>query len=336
MKHDTEIRDALHRLGTTLGGCEFVQGPGGNVSVKSDSAELWVKASGRRLNEVAAPTGYSRLPLALGLAALEGDEQAAAQLFAITPRPSIETYLHVLGPRVVAHTHSLGALLCGCSQSARVLSQLPRAPSVPVIAVPYAPPGRDLGLLVRDCLPRQGECVLLLRSHGLLVYADTPERAIELTLAFEEAVGWRPKTRGSLATLIARYAAAQPETLPTGRLVLPLPLRRYPAEVLAGQVLFPDAAVYASVIPVDGGDLREAATASPPKRAHMLVSPGGERLLVAPSQSQLAHAIELAATHDFVLDELQSDAHFLPAEASDVIVGMPAEQYRMTLGAVPC
>lgn len=336
MNREQEIRDALHRLGTALGGCEFAQGPGGNVSVKSDSAELWVKASGRRLSEVASPTGHSRLPLALGILALDGDEQAAERLFAVSPRPSIETYLHVLGPRVVAHTHSLGSLLCGCSQSARVFGELPLCPSVPVIAVPYAPPGRDLAVLVRDRLPGQAECVMLLRSHGLLVYADTAERAIELTLAFEAAVDWRRKGQGRLAALMERYSSAPMETLPSGRLALPLPLRRYPSEVLAGQVLFPDAAVYASVFSVSGGNLREAATKSRLSRAHMLVSPGGERLLLAPNQGQLAHAIELAATHDFVLDELQSDAHFLPAEASEVIVGMPAEQYRMTLGAVPC
>lgn len=336
MKQDSEIRAALRRLGHALGGCDFVQGPGGNVSVKSVHAELWVKASGRRLTEVDQPTGHARLPLALGLSALDGDSQSADALFARTPRPSIETYLHVLGARVVAHTHSLGSLLCGCSRSARIPAALPGHSAVAVFPVSYAPPGRDLALNVRNCLPGQRDCVLLLRSHGLLVYADTADRAIELTLAFEAAVGWQARCRGSLSARFTQYASAPIQTLPDGRVSLSLPPRLYPAEVLAGQVLFPDAAVYASIVLVPTRNLFEAASASPLRRAHMLVSETGDRLLVAPNASQLSNAIELSATHDFVLDELQDDAHFLPAEATDEIVGMPAEQYRMTLGAVPC
>ena len=43
--------DALTRIGQELGGPEWVQGPGGNVSVKEGDM-LHVKASGKRLRDM--------------------------------------------------------------------------------------------------------------------------------------------------------------------------------------------------------------------------------------------------------------------------------------------
>ncbi len=109
--------EELRTMGQALGGLEWVQGPGGNVSVKSDEGELWVKASGKLLVDVAEEGGHVRVPLDLVTRALDGDAEADRELFARTPRPSLEAYFHALGPRVVAHTHALGGLLYACSNA---------------------------------------------------------------------------------------------------------------------------------------------------------------------------------------------------------------------------
>ncbi|MEO6418922.1 MAG: class II aldolase/adducin family protein, partial [Polyangiaceae bacterium] len=107
-------RSELALLGKELGGFRWAQGPGGNVSIKSEG-ELWVKASGKRLTDVALEGGHVRVRLDVGRAALAGTKGAEEALFSGSPRPSLETYFHVLGPAVVCHTHALGALLLACS-----------------------------------------------------------------------------------------------------------------------------------------------------------------------------------------------------------------------------
>ena len=156
----------LATLGSALGGLRWVQGPGGNCSVKLGST-LWVKASGTRFADVAEEGGHARVPLALANTALDGDPTAERELFAHTPRPSLETYFHVLGPRVVAHTHALGVLLYACSNepfSARVEDG--------VVAIPYVRPGRGIALAVRDVLGEVEESVCIMRNHGVIASAS--------------------------------------------------------------------------------------------------------------------------------------------------------------------
>lgn len=324
----------LAALGSALGGMDFVQGPGGNVSVKTGN-ELWVKASGRRLADVAQPGGYSRVGMALARAALSGDATADRELFAKSPRPSLETYFHVLGARVVAHTHSIGSMWVGCSRSARVPTQVQ---GVPVHVVPYVPPGRDLALAIAQIVTDDREHLVLLRSHGLVAYAESAARAIELSRAFEEHVGWKALVRGSgLAAVLASYRAAPVEPTANGRVTRRLPAHRYPSAVLQGQVLFPDAAVYGSLQPVPPGPLASATTSIDSRRPLTLAAPDGERLLLARDPGALEFATELCATHDWLVDQLLSrnDAHFLSADDAAHIIGLPSEQYRMSLAVRP-
>ncbi len=100
----SSVLAGLRALGDAFGSPTWAQGPGGNVSIKEDGV-LWVKASGRRLSEVATPAGHSGVALTDATAALAGDKEADARAFAVTPRPSLETYFHAIGPKVVAHTH---------------------------------------------------------------------------------------------------------------------------------------------------------------------------------------------------------------------------------------
>ena len=324
----------LAALGSALGGLDWVQGPGGNVSVKTGS-ELWVKASGRRLADVAHAGGHSRVGLALANAALSGDAAADRELFAASPRPSLETYFHVLGARVVAHTHSVGSMWAGCSRSARVPTRIHGAP---VHVVPYVPPGRNLALAIAQVVTDDRECLVLLRSHGLIAYADSAARAIELSSAFDNAVGWKALVRGSgLAAVLARYRAAPVEPTVHGKVTRRLPAHRYPSAVLRGQVLFPDAAVYGSLQLVQDGRLASAALSIDSRRPLTLTTPDGERLLLARDPGALEFATELCATHDWLVDQLLSrnDAHFLSADDAAHIIGLPSEQYRMSLAVRP-
>lgn len=308
----------LRLLGTELGGLNWVQGPGGNVSVKT-SDQVWVKASGTRLAQVAE--NFSRVPRAWVLSALAGDSDAEQAVFAVLPRPSLETYFHALGPAVVAHSHPVGVLLEACSTTARLHG---------VGRVPYERPGLGLALAVRAQLgDLQSERAFILDSHGLIVYADSAEAAIQLSRQIDADARSHFADLPDFGTYAAAYGGA-PELSFDGGLATQIP-RRQGAHA---RYLFPDAVVYASHIVAP--DL-ETATASRAlallKRPAVLVDGNGNRLAIARNREQLAFATEVAAAHDWVQDALvpAGCARYLPDDEPAKILDLPSEQYRLRL-----
>jgi ribulose-5-phosphate 4-epimerase/fuculose-1-phosphate aldolase len=316
--------DELRGLGEALGGPEWVQGPGGNVSVKMGDV-LAVKASGKRLRDLGQPGSHAEVPLALARAALAGDAEADRETFARTPRPSLETYFHALGGRVVAHTHSIGAMLVACSRAPR-----PEG----LLSVPYERPGRMLGVRVAEALAGARTGAVLMESHGLVVYADSVEEAVsrsrELDRTFRESIDV------PLSSFAERVSAPY-EVVPVdanGAVMTTLPPRT-PSPGPA-RYLTPDAVVYASVSRVVGLDdakplAREALAAF--GRPVVLVADDGRRVQCARNADELAQAREVALAHDYVEDALRArgDAIYLPDDEPARVVGMPSEQYRLAL-----
>lgn len=318
--------DELRALGEALGGPEWVQGPGGNVSVKVGEV-LAVKASGKRLRDLGQPGSHAEVPLALARAALEGDAEADRETFARTPRPSLETYFHALGGRVVAHTHSIGAMLVACSRAPR-----PQG----LLSVPYERPGRMLGVRVAEALAGARTGAVLMESHGLVVYAESVDEAVsrsrELDRTFRESIDV------PLSSFAERVSAPY-EVVPVdekGAVLTALPPRT-PANGPA-RYLTPDAVVYASVSRVVSLDeantlslAREALAAF--GRPVVLVADDGRRVQCARNADELAQAREVALAHDYVEDALRAraDAVYLPDDEPARVVGMPSEQYRLAL-----
>jgi ribulose-5-phosphate 4-epimerase/fuculose-1-phosphate aldolase len=315
--------DELTHLAEALGGLDMVQGPGGNASVK-DGDGLVVKASGVRLCDLAHPTAHVRVPLALLRAALEGDAQAEQRLASMTPRPSLEVYFHGLGPRVVAHTHPLGALLVACTST----RDPPTLPGACVRTIAYARPGRPLALLVREALATAtAPTLLLLRAHGLIVYADTAAEAVALTRAFDEACRARYGAVASVAHRVERYRATSLCAVKGGF------VRVLPTEEGRGAVLFPDAAVFCPIVRVHSLDALEALAAHTlaiTSRA-VLLTDGVQRALLAPSLRALDYAVEVLAAHEVLAEALGNAAEPIADEEAHAIAAMPGELHRLAL-----
>ncbi|MFO0608603.1 MAG: class II aldolase/adducin family protein [Polyangiales bacterium] len=319
------MTDELTRIGDELGGLDHVQGPGGNASVKDGDA-LVVKASGVRLRDLADPASRARVPLARVLEALDGDAAAEREVNAAQPRPSLEAYFHALGPRVVAHTHPLGALLVACASGREV----PSVAGARVVEVGYARPGRPLALLVRDALGTVGGATLvLLRAHGLIAYADSAAAAIVLTRAFDDACRARFGEATSVGERVARYRQQEARAV-TGGLALPLPGR-----ARSDGALFPDAAVFCPEVAVASlGALDEVASQAlslAPRSA--VLTDGERRALVAPSSRALDYALEVLAAHEVLAEALGGDAAPLPDDEARAVASMPSELHRLARAA---
>ena len=326
----------LASLGRALGDPSWVQGPGGNVSVKTDNGELLVKASGRRLLDVGNEGGYASVSLELARRALGGDEIADKELFARTPRPSLETYFHTLGGRVVAHVHAVGALLYACSNL-----PVKRRIDEGLWSVPYVRPGRGLALAVRKVLGDARRGVVVLRSHGVIAFADDEHEVIELLQRFDERAREPFGRLPPFPEVVATYTSSPYQPAGEGVVYRVLPPRTL-READPPRYLFPDAPVCASIVLVDRDPQATAVMVealSMVGRACVLQGPGGTRVAVAKNSEQLEAACEVVAAHDWVEDALcmRGLVQYLPDDEPAGILSMPSEAYRIRLaGASKC
>lgn len=192
------------RMSATVGArCDYVQGGGGNASVKCEG-RLVIKASGFRLEQVEMRAGYAVLDMRrlddffrhADPKSLEDVETAGAQAVraAVLPvsglsrlRPSVETGFHSLLDRYVLHTHCVWANIALCAPNAEAeIARALAGTGLDWCFVPYVNPGAALTFEVRravgDYERRHGRRpkLIFLENHGLIASDGSADAALEL------------------------------------------------------------------------------------------------------------------------------------------------------------
>ncbi len=193
------------RLSQTAGARrDYVQGGGGNTSVKLDDVYMAVKASGFCLSDVTPKQAYAVMDYAdirafyrsheaadFADAEKAGSERAKAATVAVEGlsvlRPSVEAGFHSLLGRFVIHSHSVYANLACCAvQMKQALSEALADAPFSWGMVPYIDPGARLSFAIRDELDRveretgKQPTVLFMQNHGLIVHEQTADAALRL------------------------------------------------------------------------------------------------------------------------------------------------------------
>jgi rhamnose utilization protein RhaD (predicted bifunctional aldolase and dehydrogenase) len=181
----------------------LVQGPGGNASIKSsDQKYLYIKASGYRLSEVSADSGYVAVDLKRVSRLMESEDlataspevahvRAAARIRdAVSAgsrlRPSLETPFHAMFDRCVLHTHAVYANAFACMQNGHV--ELGRILSEPVCFVEYHAPGYALARAIEGATRAYSAAhgrapgAVLLENHGLITSGPDVAAAVDATM----------------------------------------------------------------------------------------------------------------------------------------------------------
>ena len=166
----------------------YIQGGGGNTSIKLDAQWMAIKASGWSLTDLSTTQGICMVDVnktRTYLNAPDPDEtQFNLHIQSLTKpttkpnqnRPSMETGFHALCKTAVIHTHSVYVNLLTCSvEGPSILKDL--FPSA--IWIPYDTPGRDLILSIKTHLASQEPNVLFLENHGIIVSHDNMKSAYE-------------------------------------------------------------------------------------------------------------------------------------------------------------
>jgi ribulose-5-phosphate 4-epimerase/fuculose-1-phosphate aldolase len=220
------LTEVSQRLGHEVG---YIQGGGGNTSIKIDANTMYIKASGRNLAGISPETGF--LPLNWKLVKTSvvqcRTEQDYSDLLTASSlsedasvRPSIETGFHALLGRCVLHSHSVWANILTCSKEGEdiVTKLFPSA-----LWVPYFTPGLHLTKAIAGALGTETPDIIFLQNHGLIVCADDEHSAFTLHEGVNGAI---------------RRHFGEPLPFPVGKLSIPAEMKR--------GLLFPDQAVYHS------------------------------------------------------------------------------------------
>ncbi len=197
---------AFTRLSAETGArTDYVQGGGGNTSIKLDETYMAVKASGYCLSQVTQDSAFAVLDYrrlraffahaeantpdreveAAGRAAVENARVDVAGMAAL--RPSVEAGFHALLGTCVLHTHSVYVNSVCCSSEFTSLTEEVMSPlGLAWGMVPYIDPGTRLTFAVAKEVARLHESgegdpmVLFLQNHGVVVSAADVSTCLEV------------------------------------------------------------------------------------------------------------------------------------------------------------
>lgn len=179
--------DISHKVGKKI---SYIQGGGGNTSIKINKSLMAIKASGTNLKDMGINKGQTLVDFKRINNFLDGpeisEEDFSAKINSISAdksqRPSIETGFHSLLGKFVIHTHSVYVNVLLCSEEGKkIINELfPKS-----LWVDYFSPGKNLTLAVKDELKKSKknknkENIVFLQNHGLIVSSETGLRSLEI------------------------------------------------------------------------------------------------------------------------------------------------------------
>jgi rhamnose utilization protein RhaD (predicted bifunctional aldolase and dehydrogenase) len=183
---------------------DYVQGGGGNTSVKFDGTLMGIKASGYTLGEITGEKGYVTVDYPDIIRYYEmvdpkadmdfEKESLQVNLDSIrllpgmeSKRPSVEVGFHSFLSRCVIHTHAVYANVLCCSEEGRAQAEkIFKDSGLKYMFVPYVDPGFRLTLLIKQAVDKYraehgaAPGVIFMENHGVIAHADTAEAAIAL------------------------------------------------------------------------------------------------------------------------------------------------------------
>lgn len=261
---NAEALAAFSRFSKALGErADYVQGGGGNTSVKLDDRLMAVKASGYLLRDITPSAAYAVMAYPalrafydkhspLNFQDVEAAGSAAAKEAVVTVaglnplRPSVEAGFHALLDRFVAHTHSVYANLAACClETQAILEEALRGADYGFALVPYVNPGATLTFTIKDILACAGRPkVLVMQNHGVIVHDDDEARCLQI----HEDMNQR----------LAAFFSLAPDAFPKARvkaqgdgfvsdtpwLIERLKGDAYPDSLLLDEPLYPDQMVF--------------------------------------------------------------------------------------------
>lgn len=343
---------AFSRISKTAGSrADYVQGGGGNTSVKLSGGLMAIKASGFCLSDIEPDKAYAVLD---GAAVRDfylshepgqfedvekaGSAQAKASVQAIeglTPlRPSVEAGFHSILKTYVVHTHSVYANLAACAADGRAIAaQAFAGADYTWGMVPYVDPGANLTFAIRDELRRveaatgQTPSIILMQNHGIIAHDDDPDRCLAIHADANERIARQFGLTGSCFPAV-QIAAREPGlyAAETPYLTEALASGAYTEKSLLEEPLYPDQMVFLiGTFAMDRDTVEEGQCVANSRTGQVLMRMDAKKAQV------LAETLTAVV---FVISHIRESGHPLSTmgeAAKHFIANWESEKYRKSL-----
>lgn len=192
---------------------DWVQGGGGNFSIKIDDKKMLIKASGLPLKEVDASRGivlvdylkvkkyYDSLSGKKITIKIENLSNQAILGFTSNFLPgqnlkaSIEAGFHTFLKKYIVHSHSVYANIINCATNPeKILREIFHKANIEHVISSYVAPGLSLTREIKKSVDEHLEKgrgwpeVIFLRNHGIIINADKLDRCLELYISVDKLV----------------------------------------------------------------------------------------------------------------------------------------------------
>ena len=345
--NDTQLLQEFVRLSQTAGSrADYVQGGGGNTSVKLSAGCMAVKASGFRLNQIQMDQAYvvvDAKSIREWYAAVDlkedrdfEKESVAVAKGAVVPgfgpqglRPSVEAGFHAILGTFVIHTHAVQAnLLCCSAEGGSLVEKLFTNAGFPALWIPYINPGFCLTLKIKAERERMKAAtgvdphIAFMENHGLIVWADDADTALQLHDEVNDRIArWfgltKPFPVPKVKAVEGGYASD------TSEVQAFLKDRKADSAFFEEYPLYPDQLVY-----LNSGMLGDAETAK------ILLDPAAGTLLYRTGESEALAMEETLLGYAWVMENVGKAKLTLktmtPADV-DFIRNWESEAYRRSL-----
>ena len=332
---------------------DYVQGGGGNTSVKLADGLMAIKASGFCLSDITADNAYAVLDGAAirdfylsnersQLADVEAAGSARAkesiQIIEGLPqlRPSVEAGFHSILKTYVVHTHSVYANLAACSTACRQIAEVAFASADYSWGwVDYTDPGANLTFAIRDELRRVKKetgkvpAVILMQNHGIIVHDDDPDSCLAIhTDANERLAKLFGLTGNSFPEVTMQKMAGTFYAATTPYLKAALKNCSWTETMLMEQPLYPDQMVFlADTFYMDKDEIADGTCVASTET--------GELLLNMPEKKARTLVETLTAVF-FIMAHIKAAGYTLSTmgeAAKKFIANWESEKYRKSLAA---
>lgn len=204
-EENAKLLQEFSRISKAAGArADYVQGGGGNTSVKLSGGLMAIKASGFCLSDIEPDKAYAVLdgaalrnfyltsqPEQFENVETAGSNKAKESVLVIEGlaqlRPSVEAGFHSVLKTFVVHTHSVYANLAACAVNCKDICEAAfDGADYSWGMVPYVDPGANLTFAIRDELRRVEKAtgkvpsIIIMQNHGIIAHDDDPDRCLAL------------------------------------------------------------------------------------------------------------------------------------------------------------
>ena len=342
------------RLSQTAGArADYVQGGGGNTSVKLADGLMAIKASGYCLKDINVDKAYAVMdaqalrkfyyenePANLTDVEKQGSSCAKENTKTIEGldalRPSVEAGFHSILKTFVLHTHSVYANLAACSDQCKAIAAKAFEGATYTWGwVPYTDPGANLTFAIRDELRRveaeTGKCpsVILMQNHGIIVQDDDADACLAIHADANERLAKQFGLTGD------SFPATAAEEMAAGIYAAAVPYLRqqlqsgvHTQKSLLEEPLYPDQMVFlVDTFFMDAEKLEDGQCVASSKTGHMLMQM---------PQKKAQTLVETLTAVFFIMENIKKAGYTVSTmgeAAKNFIANWESEKYRKSLAA---